>query len=627
VRVSDRPGALVLAARRLRPADLVAAEARVHALAEDVAALRAALEAEAADLARWERAHAAVAGAALAELGAAERLVRRVARLRAEVERLAEVLRAPPPARTGGRRRAAPADVAGASPRSASAARAAAPPPRPAPDASPGLRAFPAAGADALDLKRLHRKLARLLHPDLAPDDASRARRSVLMATVNDAYARRDRTALELVAERLGAADLDGDPTDLERRAHLAQREAALGASRDALLREAARLRGSSAARTREAAQRRRAAGGDHAALARDEALARAAAARGDALVALDDLAAAARALARLRSAAGAPGSAGARRRRADPLAASPLVRAAATSHDPRRATPAARRLARALAEDAAREVPWVAALTLLAFFAEAASRPPEALATRAAFEERWDALRARWSGSPDLGRALAQLPPHLEVGLRAAPGAIDAGVQLASAELLTGVRLALDDARVREVARAALGVLGPRQRCAACGEEGYAVHLVRTRGLDDIHALACARCGALLRSFWRYGPPEGLEALAPLAVEVGAVAEIRLRLAGAAIAFQLLPGERARFTVGDLERRLRELLLAPHGLAPPAGALAFRAGRARLAPDRPVPAGRALSAGLDAGGPGVASDEAALLAALRASIARRFAR
>ncbi|MFL5299212.1 MAG: molecular chaperone DnaJ, partial [Anaeromyxobacteraceae bacterium] len=313
-------------------------------------------------------------------------------------------------------------------------------------------------------------------------------------------------------------------------------------------------------------------------------------------------------------------------RHRADPLAVSPLVRAAATSYEARRPTPAARRLARALADDAAREVPWVAALTLLAFFAEAASRPPEALATRAAFEERWDALRARWRGSPDLGRALAQLPPHLEIGLRAAPGAIDAGVQLASVDLLAGVRLALDDARVREVARAALGVLGPRQRCAACGEEGYAVHLVRTRGLDDIHALACARCGALLRSFWRYGPPEGLEALAPLAVEVGAVAEIRLRLAGAAIAFQLLPGERARFTVADLERRLRELLLAPHGLAPPAGALAFRAGRARLAPDRPVPAGRGLSARLDAVGTEGAGDEAALLAALRASIARRFA-
>ena len=151
-------------------------------------------------------------------------------------------------------------------------------------------------------------------------------------------------------------------------------------------------------------------------------------------------------------------------------------------------------------------------------------------------------------------------------------------------------------------------------------------MHLVRTRGVDDIHALACARCGALLRSFWRYGPPEGLEALAPLAVEVGALAEIRLRLAGAAIAFQLLPGERERFTVADLERRLRELLLAPHGLAPPAGALSFRAGKARLGPDRPVPVGRALAAALDAGAAEGAGDEAALLAALRASIARRFA-
>ncbi|MFL5301245.1 MAG: molecular chaperone DnaJ, partial [Anaeromyxobacteraceae bacterium] len=107
--MSDRPGALVLAARRLRPADVVAAEARVRALADEVAALRAGVEAEGADVARWERLHAAVTGAALAELGAAERLVRRVARLRAEVERLAAALRAPAPARVGRRRRAAPA--------------------------------------------------------------------------------------------------------------------------------------------------------------------------------------------------------------------------------------------------------------------------------------------------------------------------------------------------------------------------------------------------------------------------------------------------------------------------------------------------------------------------------------
>jgi hypothetical protein len=625
--VSDRACAIVRAAKPPRPADVVAAEARVRALAEEVAALGAAVDAFTAELAAFERAYAAVTAEAFAELSAAERLVRHIARLHEEVERLAAALRASsssPADRERAGRRSAPGGGANVAPRVAR--QPASPTPLEGERAGErGGRLCPDLGE--LDLKGLRRRLARLLHPDLARDESSARTRGSLLAVVNDAYARRDRTALELLAERLGAADLEGEPTDDARRAHLARREAALAAARDPLLREVARLRSSATARTREAVERRRAEGGDHAAGARDAALDRAAAAREEALSAIDGLAGDARALVELRGSRRGAHAKGARRRAGDPILRSPHVRAAAAPLDPRRASPAARRLAAALSKDAALDVPWAAALTLFAFFAEAATHPPAALATRAALEERWDALRARWPSSPDLGRALARLPRHLEVGLRVAGESIEAGLQLASADLAAGVRLAFEHEPVRELARAALAVLGPRQRCSACGEEGYAVHFVRTRGLDDIHALACARCGAVLRSFWRYGPPEGLEALAPFAVEVGALAEVSVRLAGAAIAFQLLPGERARLTIGDLERRLRELLLSPHGIEPPTGALAFHAGRARLAPHLPVPSGRALSArlepGLELGG---VADAAELLAWLRARIARRFA-
>jgi len=233
----------------------------------------------------------------------------------------------------------------------------------------------------------------------------------------------------------------------------------------------------------------------------------------------------------------------------------------------------------------------------------------------------RWDALRAGWPGAPDLGAALARLPRQVELGLRAAGDEVVAGLQLSAPGLGAGVRAALGRAPVDDLARRVLAALGPRERCATCGEV-YAVHVLRVRGLDEVHGLACPRCAAVLRSFWRYGPAEGLEALAPLAVEIGLVVEQRVRLAGASFAFELLPAERARLTARALLRRFDELCLTPAGVQLPRGALALRAGRRLLAPGARVPEEAAVSI---VAGPAAGVAERELLVLLRDRVERRF--
>jgi len=69
----------------------------------------------------------------------------------------------------------------------------------PAKDA-PRPPARPADPANEAHVKRLYRQLARRFHPDLAADNADRARRTELMAAVNNAYAARSLVELETLA-------------------------------------------------------------------------------------------------------------------------------------------------------------------------------------------------------------------------------------------------------------------------------------------------------------------------------------------------------------------------------------------------------------------------------------------
>jgi hypothetical protein len=613
------------------PDPVAEAEGRLRTVLDEVNELDADVEALSASLADFSRRYERLLAAPFADLEAAERLVRRLQALEDEAARLTTRFLDgdldPPPRRRSRRARRRSAEsppraagapegpAAGGAPRSEPSATAREPEPEEAAIEAEDEETF---------LKRLHRRLARVLHPDLATSDAERARLGALMARVNEAWAKRDRTALELMSERVGAGEPLDELSPADRIAHLEKRIATLSNIAASLRRERGRMERTRTFRLREEALHREAEARDYFEETASELAEEAEAAYADALARLDGLARRARDLARARKTAmtqiarrGPTGT----RRVFDPLGESELVRRGAAHLDRQRATRPARELARAL-EEIATARPWEAGLTLLAFFGESAGgRPPDSLGSAAAWEERWDLLRASWPEAPDLGRMLARLPRHLEIGLRARAGEVAGGVQLAEPQLLAGVRIALEREAFARIAAQVLSALGPGEKCRACGDV-IALHMLRTRGLDELNGLACPRCGGILRSYWRYGETEGLEALAPFALQLGLVAEQAVALAGTTLGFQMLPAERDGFTAEKLRRRFAELYLGPYDV--PLDPEAVRVGTPEgvLAPNARVADLRGLAMVVDGS---AGTTEAELLELLRARIERRF--
>jgi hypothetical protein len=201
----------------------------------------------------------------------------------------------------------------------------------------------------------------------------------------------------------------------------------------------------------------------------------------------------------------------------------------------------------------------------------------------------------------------------------------VAAGLQLSSAEALAGVRHALASGALRPLAREVLAACGPRERCDGCDAAVFAVHLLRTRGLDEVHGFACPRCGTVLRSYWRYGDSEGLEALAPLSLEVGLVAEAHVRIGRRLVAFQMLPAPRTALTAERLSRLVHALYVQPHGLPLQVRHLAFQADGAAepLGRDEVVPEGAPVKLRLA----GAAIREREVISWVKERIAERFRR
>ncbi|HVW30769.1 MAG TPA: hypothetical protein VHC69_35675 [Polyangiaceae bacterium] len=547
-------------------------------LAELLARL-AGLEAETAglseSLARFRDERRARLGAAEEELFAAKRLEARLVRLNAEAEEwaLGESPGEPP-----ARRRKAP---------------------RPGlPPASPGVSECDP--APWLSLKELYRMLARKLHPDFANTDAERARRSELMARVNAAYAREDRVLLELVHGEVDSGPAAGEPSPEVRASHAERRLATIAPMVSSLERGLARLRASSLFKDLTAAQGASERGRDYFAEAAYAARRSARESRRAALVLAARLDETLR-LYRARSVA-PPAPASAPRRTNAGWAVEHLSRPASRSPRAESVTEESRRVAHRLGSAAAAQK-WQVVLSLFALFGEASAEPPPALSTFESAAARYELLRAEFSPAPSFERAITELPPHLEIGLRVYPKRLAFGIQAKRPEHLAGIRLALKERAVAPLARAVLSVMGPEERCAECGRSRFLVHVFRARGVDEVHALACPVCGALHQSYRSFGSPVGVEALAPYAVTLGLVVERTVAVGKSAVVLGLLPNEEQGLNAQFLVDRFATLFLDE--LSPELRDYARLAAVGKpLAPPARIPRGKRVRLTLSPGAP-----------------------
>jgi predicted nucleic acid-binding protein len=304
-----------------------------------------------------------------------------------------------------------------------------------------------------------------------------------------------------------------------------------------------------------------------------------------------------------------------------DPVLESPLVRQGVLRLERQRATPAARELARRL-EDAVSQEPWLVSLTLMAFFAEAAGRPPPGLDSAEAWAERYELLRELdMPEAPSFDQALTRLPRHLELGMRAMKKEVRFGLQLRDAELLAAVPLALQRADVAERGRSVLSVIGPQEQCKRCGEEVLLQHLLRTRGLDELNGMLCPLCAHVQKSYWLYSRSEGQEALLPHSLRLGTVVEQVVRLAGKSVGFQFLPEEREALTAAGLRQRFADLYLQPYGVELEPAHVRLVQGGHVLAPEALVGKGTVKLELETESGP----SEKEVLELLRSRIERRF--
>lgn len=227
--------------------------------------------------------------------------------------------------------------------------------------------------------------------------------------------------------------------------------------------------------------------------------------------------------------------------------------------------------------------------------------------------------------GRPSLEETLAEAADLVEYGVqRATAQLVYLGLRFRSDSTREGLPLALQAAPVRRAFRQVLQVLGEQVVCRGCGRDTFTLPLYLTRGLDDLRATVCPRCG---RVHQRYYLPKGddLQAVLNRAyVDLELVAEWALRLGRVTVSTQLLPVELYRMTVGDLKARLVKELLQRYELGITRGQLELHQ-RGRRVPERtPLSAlaERRFTVRLRAGAP---VDESTAVELLRHRIRNRF--
>jgi curved DNA-binding protein CbpA len=441
---------------------------------------------------------------------------------------------------------------------------------------------------EASELKSLYRRLARRHHPDLARDEEEQLRAASLMARINALYRAGDLAGLRALADQALGAEVDGEAASLEREVELlAERCARFRAVLEGLEEELVELEDCPIARLWREVKARESEGVDAFGELRREL--------GDrAHRAYDDVRAAARALEeavrrynRNTTELDAP-RARAMGRSFDAHLRQPLVRLSLEALATLRAPREVRERAHRLVDEAARR-PEVTRLVLFTYAAELVPHGLESVATL-------EGLRRRFQAHPR-GRArrleevLVDAADLVELGVRrAGPRVVQTGLRFRDRTLGEAVPLALRSHGLREEFRGVLTTLGDELSCPECGTNVFAVPLYRLRGLDDLHASVCPRCGFLVKSYWM---PRGKDVQAVLNdafLDLDLLVEWTFRLGRASVSMQLLPAQLESLTVAQLRKRFVDDVLVRHGVEVPERDVQLLQGRA------PVPGRRSLA-------------------------------
>jgi len=552
-----RPAAIVLAASPLRER-LEGLLAELDVLRDEVAQLELECETLRGELAAFEAVHRA-------EVSAEQRLLRRIGALVRQLERWAEMLAQSEPGERVARARRLEQQRSRELRQEVEQPGSVDEDPLPEP-------------APAVDLKSLYRRLARRFHPDLARTEEEQVRHAALMARINALYRAGDRAGLEALADQALGSELPEPAVSLEEEVRLLEeRRARFESARDGLQLELDALRGCATAELLRRARQAEGDGRDFFEELRTELAAECEVALGDVRAAAGTLEDAVRRANRGSLATDGRRSLG---RAFDPLGRQRLVRLSLEALRSAKAEAGARSEAERI-EDLARHSRAAARLVLFAYASELVSHPLDGLRSYDDLALRFEQLGSRDEEPATLERALVDAADLVEFGIRrAGERLVQSGLRFRSALLRDAVPLALRKHSLRVEFRRVLATLGERTGCPECQKEVFAVPLYRLRGLDDLHASACPRCGHLVRSYFLPRGKDVQSVLNTAFLDLELLTEWSFRMGAASISVQLLPVQVERMTVGQLKRRFWSDVLERHGVPVPLHAVRLLQGR-----------------------------------------------
>jgi hypothetical protein len=413
-------------------------------------------------------------------------------------------------------------------------------------------------------LKQAYRALARKFHPDLARTEEERLRFGDLMARINQLYQAGDVDQLLALAEQAKGGELDDVKLDVASQIEMLEErlrrfDSVLGNLRD----ERVALERSPTCELLRNVEQAAASGRDLTVEIREELRERIEASYAEIAKAAHRLE---REVTRYNR-AGAHTTAVEKKTRGeralvykfDPYADKRLVRLGLdelkTLNVSREARAEARRLA-----DLAETDPALVRLLFFTYVAELSPFPLPGLETYEDVKARFEAVSSTDERPTAFEKVLVLGDAVVEFGVRHATEKVaHMGLRFRSQAAREAMPVLLQSLTLRREFKKILGVLGDRESCTACQKQVFAVPLFKTRGLDDLRALVCPSCGAILRSYWMPKGKDVQAVLNPAFLDFELVTEWAFKISRGSIAMQLLPLQVDDMTVADLRRRLHD--------------------------------------------------------------------